>query len=671
MDLDRELATLSDASNAFGRLFEDDMDGGRALFDGKDDPFHLIGLGTAAFLEAALGLEAHVIEEANRALGLAEAGTRKFTKQTQVAGNHRFQPGIEWEIINAHAVILLGLVHALSESYVGYLQCLYALNSAHSKFTKLFKSVFPNGLDPYLSPSSAISDAASHGSTTTSLTGSSSSSVSNSSFSSPASSVTTLPRSTSSEPKKRGFLIGRFTSTSSPALTEVHPPDPSKPDNPIDDLIIAGTAFGYGLFNLAFSLLPKRVQSVVGLFGFKADRKLGLNALTVSAARNDTHSVFAGLVLMTYYGVVLLLSGFHANESDTLKEYQSLVDRVYDRYPNGALWILNKAKLLRMSNDPEAAINVLEKGLKPERQIRYDQGDSLLVFELAWTLLGQRRYEEAAKSFLRITELNTWSHATYYFVAAGCYWSIGNYEESQRLFDAIPGLLEKKIGGKDLPTEVFIKKKIAFYQSKQKRLGKKEANFVEAITFNPAEELGAFWNNYARISDTIAHLHINEWYSTLPPHKISSPHSSPSENPSPSKSKDLAVLDTPDEFALRSLLLGIIHRTIKDYSTSRAYLLDAHSYQNQITNSTWIGSVSMFELAVLDLKEVEAVEMQGNEMGQALRDKWQSAIKSAGQHVDKAMALVTNSTDLSSRLDMRVSILRDEIGSKKAALGIV
>lgn len=51
------------------------------------------------------------------------------------------------------------------------------------------------------------------------------------------------------------------------------------------------------------------------------------------------------------------------------------------------------------------------------------------------------------------------SHATYYFVAAGCYWSLGNYEESQRLFDAIPGLLEKKIGGKDLPTEVFIKKK--------------------------------------------------------------------------------------------------------------------------------------------------------------------------------------------------------------------
>ena len=52
------------------------------------------------------------------------------------------------------------------------------------------------------------------------------------------------------------------------------------------------------------------------------------------------------------------------------------------------------------------------------------------------------------------------SHATYYFIAAGCYVSVKNYEHAQQLLDAIPGLIDKKkIGGKDLPTEVFIKKK--------------------------------------------------------------------------------------------------------------------------------------------------------------------------------------------------------------------
>lgn len=38
--------------------------------------------------------------------------------------------------------------------------------------------------------------------------------------------------------------------------------------------------------------------------------------------------------------------------------------------------------------------------------------------------------------------------------------SLKNYEKAQKLLDQVPDLLEKKkIGGKDLPTEVWIKKK--------------------------------------------------------------------------------------------------------------------------------------------------------------------------------------------------------------------
>ena len=122
------------------------------------------------------------------------------------------------------------------------------------------------------------------------------------------------------------------------------------------------------------------------------------------------------------------------------------------------------------------------------------------MFELAWTLLAQRRYKECADAFIRLTELNSWylvlpfkiswnllvffcrSHTTYYFAAAGelllsnslmtsliilsigCYFSLGDMQKAQQLLDTIPSLLErKKVGGKDLPTEVFIKKKCAFH----------------------------------------------------------------------------------------------------------------------------------------------------------------------------------------------------------------
>lgn len=78
----------------------------------------------------------------------------------------------------------------------------------------------------------------------------------------------------------------------------------------------------------------------------------------------------------------------------------------------------------------------------------------------------------------------------------------------------------------------------------------------------------------------------------------------------------------------------------------------------------------MFELAVLELKEAEAAELQGLEQPSLLQEKWKKALKLAGSYLDRAMSLATNSTDLSSRLDMRVSMLRDEIATKQELLGI-
>lgn len=134
-----------------------------------------------------------------------------------------------------------------------------------------------------------------------------------------------------------------------------------------------------------------------------------------------------------------------------------------------------------MSGDAESAIATLQAGLAPDRTSIFIQGDGLLVFELAWVFLSQRHYEDAAKTFMRMTELNTWSHATYYFIAAGCQWSLGNFEEAQRLLEATPAQIDKrKIGNKDLPTEVFIKKKRAFLAPARK--GNRFADLVQTFT---------------------------------------------------------------------------------------------------------------------------------------------------------------------------------------------
>ena len=49
--------------------------------------------------------------EASRVLALAEASAKKMSKVTR--GSHRFSPGVEWEVLQADAVVLLGLTSAL------------------------------------------------------------------------------------------------------------------------------------------------------------------------------------------------------------------------------------------------------------------------------------------------------------------------------------------------------------------------------------------------------------------------------------------------------------------------------------------------------------------------------------------------------------------------------
>ncbi|THH16482.1 hypothetical protein EW146_g4161 [Bondarzewia mesenterica] len=678
------MANLRSATSGFDYVFSNEIDQAREVFQTKDDPFHQLGLGVCAFLEAALGMESGLMVEATRLLALAEVGAKKQAKATKSSKNGgRFPQGTEWELIHADAIILLGLTNALSESYMGYLQCLYSLHNAHSKFARLYKIVFPVGVDDYATP--ATSRAPSRKPSNLSLKSHATSIASANSFSAASTALSISTKST-------GFF-GRWGTSltisraSSGASTPVTPTTPLPEDGPVEELIVSGAAFGYGLFNLVLSLLPGKVKSVVGFFGFNHDRKLALQALAVSAAKNDVHAVFAGLSLMSYHGVVLLLSGYQANEAHIIKQYKVIVEKLESRYPTGTLWILNRAKILRMAYDADGAIRVLQDGLQPERTSVFVQADALLVFELAWTLLSQRRYQEAAETFMRMTELNTWSHATYYFIAAGCYWSLKNYAEAQNLMDAIPSLIDKKkIGGKDLPTEVLIKKRLAFYKAKQIRSTGSDADYIQAIRISPAEELGIFWNTHARIGKNIAEAHIHEWLALTPAVQIDSPYSTalPPSSPKPD-------LDNADELALRSLLLGIVHRTTGDYTTSRAFLTDAYKLQPQVTVSTWIGGIAQFELAVLELKEATVLEDESaasmteeeREDGYSETDSlprgvvteeakeyWVKAIKEAGKRLDAAMSLAGSEIDLSTRLDSRVMMLRDEIATKKEMLGL-
>src|SRR6266702_4993651 len=239
--------------------------------------------------------------------------------------------------------------------------------------------------------------------------------------------------------------------------------------------------------------------------------------------------------------------------------------------------------------------------------------------------------------------------------------------------------------------------------------------------------MAIFWNTHGRITPEVAQAHIVELISISPPVTLPTPIEP--VPPPPTETQQApptrTPLDTPDELALRALLLGITHRAAGLPTEARRFLREAHARHARIpsTGSTWIGGVALFELAVLELHEAQRLEHEGDggtssptssseeesgsrvggggsgratavygaragaragatrgmaELqlrvnaladGGAAQARWRKVLKEAGALLDSAMSLSGSEVDLSSRLESRVAMLRDEIGLKREMLG--
>ncbi|KIO06758.1 hypothetical protein M404DRAFT_138095 [Pisolithus tinctorius Marx 270] len=630
-------------------LFANELEAALEVFSAEgqeSSPFHLLGLGVCSILKAVLGMEPELIGDAMKNLTLAERDAReqmKFAKSS--TSSHRFQPGIEWEVFHTDTIVFLGMTHALSESFKGYLQCL----SNIYKDTRLFKTLYPNGLDAYATPSQPTPSASRQ----------------------PSEANLQCAETTPAIPVRTSGFLARWRGLGSPTkLMPVLGTITNPANGPVEELILSGAAFGYGMSSLVLSLLPAKIRNVVGFLGYSHDRQLALKALAVSAAYTDVHAVFAGLVLMTYYGALLLASGYQADEKHIIAQYSGIVRRLLQRHPKWSWCILNKAKIQRITGDPGGAIVTLQDGL---RQNSLPQIDALLAFELAWTFFQCRRYEESAQVFTDVTKMNNWNRVTYRFLAAGCYVSVGQFDKAQRLFDELSAVLEKR-RSRNMSTEIFIEKKLAFYKEKHARRGGDPTRFAESMKISPAEgelEMSS-WNTHAHADKETALAHIEELTALTPPMDIQTEYMTP---PSGMRRSGMVLdLDTPDELAVRSLILGILHRTLGDYAGARRFLHDALKHYQNVDVNSWVGGATQFELAVLEMKEGECRSNAGRTgdpaEGDTTLEVWKRTTKSAKVSLARARLLCKRGTDFSSQLDSRIVMLREEIDIKMKQLGM-
>lgn len=411
----------------------------------------------------------------------------------------------------------------------------------------------------------------------------------------------------------------------------------------IDEFIHSGVQLCFGILQVVLSLIPPAIGKVLSIVGFRGDRDTGLKMLwrTAITSRN-IHGELALLCLLVFYdGPIQFVDvGFQIpsdkdsnvksvlnienlssiNDSDITNKVMKnpnlytpqVLSKARKLFPHNGLWILQEGRILASQGSLDEATNLMQGFTdNPDNHIQMQQVKSLLTFDRAMLYTFKHEFDEAARDFISLVDMSSWTQGLYLFLAASCYlakWrmiKIGLIEQgnpnkeallqkyaklAEKYFKEAPSYVpnhglnatNKKggIGGgnKQMPFDKFLLRKMKHIEDNIKR--NPGIAFIECIGTSPIHELMYFWNGYNRMQEK----HLNWTFTILG--FTGSPNSSHSLN---SHEFDFSSIEeTRDESMIRYFLQSITLRQLGKNSEGLK-LLDAKVIPQFVTQDSVAG----------------------------------------------------------------------------------
>lgn len=549
-----EAQALEDAMHAAAHMMNDDMDLAEEELAKGSSAFHKLGIGVASFMRATLGFEKDIMKQASERLSEAELTAseqlRKAQRHRQTDGSRIYSPGTEYALCVAEVQIMGAVVGVLTESLTEAIKGFYRLRKAYNALYGILEEEkkylasrgdsakeLPNGT-PSIDPSVSEPETTSDSSTPIPPIDTPLSDSSQDEFfeakedgdlaekpavyqghlaSSDSDIRQSLDRLTvTTDQTERPAALRRLTST-----FQEGPETDLFDGNLIDGFIHSGSNMCYGMLLILLSMMPPAFSTLVKIAGFRGDRKRGLELLWQASKFPNINGAFAGLILLGYYngmmGFVDILpsSGTGAYPRERCI---NLMRNFRQRYTKSRLWILEEARMLARERKLEASMEMLESTSDSSLK----QVAALQWFERSLNYTYMHRYQEASDAFVKLTTLNNWSHALYYYMAGGARVELyrqlkdtdsekaqGHAEKAEELLKEAPKHLGKRrLVGRPLPLDVFINRKVQKWEQRSKEWN---IPFIDAIGVSPIEEMAYMWNGHKRMEEK----HLKESYERI------------------------------------------------------------------------------------------------------------------------------------------------------------
>ncbi|KKZ65618.1 hypothetical protein EMCG_08525 [[Emmonsia] crescens] len=546
----QSLDALAESQEPATFIMNDDVDGAEEGLNKGDSSFHKLGKGIVAFVRATLGFEQEIMRLAGERLSEAETSASNDYHKAQHNSNARnayrspiYTPGTEYILCRSMAQLMAALVGVLNESLTESIKAFYKLRKAYISLDSIMQME-----EKYLQAESTRKMAPSNaslsrnhslaaptepsGSDKLNAPGIKSDRALDSLLKKSPPSRDEIPIPTSGQTDEQkftddiaAFSLAEADKASSQPLEKLscptqhldHDPDSDIFANPVDVFVHSGANLCFGLLLLLISMVPPAFSKLLYIVGFRGDRTRGLRMIWQASKFNNLNGAIAGLALLAYYNGFIRYCDIiddspseneEGTDSYSEQRLTALLSEMRTRFPHSHLWLLEESRMQGAKKNLNAALELLSGDTKsPLKQV-----EALCVFEKSLTALYLHKYELCSESFIECAELNSWSRALYYYIAASSHLAIyrQNAQDSPslakehaakavELFQRAPSQAgKKKFMARQLPFDVFVARKISKWESRSKEWN---VDFIDAIGVDPFEEMIYFWNGHSRMND--------------------------------------------------------------------------------------------------------------------------------------------------------------------------
>ena len=670
LDSLEESQNLEAAMRAVELIMDDDIKGAEKGLAEGNSAFHKLSKGTLAFMKAALGFEQEFMKEASEVLYEAESSaSTSLAKAQHDSRSFRsaiYDRGTEFVLCQAEAQIMSAVVGVLNESLTESIRGFYKLRKAYitldsivqmeASYMRKLPLTARDASGECLQSSRAdksghpVPQADSYSYRSAAPTHSSALRQTETTNDSPDTSgdqfhevnegngvtegpnghlnsdveddkrtdvdikIEQMNRARGSNELHPEGLLRRSTTISSGLLTEG--PDSVVFANPLDVFIHSGTNLMSGLLNLLISIIPPAFSKLLYIVGFRGDRERGIRMLWQASRFPNVNGGMASLILFGWYNGLIgfcdIVSDTDPSKPDDVEGYpgkrlEVLLLDMRRRYPNSHLWIVEQARTEASKRSLDKALAILAGPGKSQLK----QIEALHMFEKSLCAMHAHQYQLCADSILACVDLNAWSRALYYYIAASAHLCFYRHDKSlsdkdrekhaklaEEFFKTAPTKVgKKKMMGRQLPFDLFVLRKVTKWEERATRWG---CRFVDAIGVSPLDEMVFLWNgfkkmNQAQLQDCLDNL---AWSETTPHWE----------------SEDV------DEHAIADLLKAVILRSMRRHEESQAVLnkklLHQGAYEFRGANKdNWMAPTAHYEMAVnLWMRRTGYIQQHGSKL---------------------------------------------------------